>query len=97
MALTEQQRARIETNRRAAQQRRIKRGLGRGLALTTFDLTGRTPMFVLDALPAELAHVVLDSLPCEALARLALTNREWAAHVAPMLASTGTTTSLPGT
>ena len=53
MALTEQQRARRETNRRAALQRRIKLGLGRGLALTTFDLTGRTPTFVLDALPAE--------------------------------------------
>ena len=75
-----------ETNRRAAQQRRIKLGLGRGLALTTFDLTGRTPTFILDALPAELSHVVLDCLPCDALARLALTNREWAAHVAPMLA-----------
>ena len=86
MALTEQQRARRETNRRAALQRRIKLGLGRGLALTTFDLTGRTPTFILDALPAELAHVVLDCLPCDALARLALTNREWAAHVAPMLA-----------
>ena len=86
MALTEQQRARRETNRRAAQQRRIKLGLGRGFALTTFDLTGRTPTFILDALPAELAHIVLDFLPCEALARLALTNREWAAHVAPMIA-----------
>jgi hypothetical protein len=91
MALTEEQRARRETNRRAAQQRRIKLGLGRGLALTTFDLTGRTPTFVLDALPAELAHIVLDWLPCDALARLALTNREWAAHVASMLASMVTT------
>jgi hypothetical protein len=91
MALSEQQRARRETNRRAAQQRRIKLGLGRGLALTTFDLTGRTPMFVLDALPAELAHVVLDCLPCDALARLALTNREWAARIASMLASMVTT------
>ena len=71
MALTEQQRARIETNRRAALQRRIKLGLGRGLALTTFDLTGRTPTFILDALPTELAHIVIDCLPCDALARLA--------------------------
>ena len=92
MALTEQQRARRETNRRAAQQRRIKLGLGRGLALTTFDLTGRTPTFRLDALPAELSSIVLDCLPCEALARLALTNREWAAHVASMLAGWSPTT-----
>ena len=28
---------------------------------------------------------MLDCLPCDALARLALTNREWAAHVAPMI------------
>ena len=91
MALTEQQRARRETNRRAALQRRIKLGLGRGLALTTFDLTGRTPTFILDALPAELSSIVLDCLPCDALARLALTNREWAAHVASMLAEMVTT------
>ena len=39
---------------------------------------------LLEELPAELSRIVIQHLPYNALSRLALTNRQWAARVAPM-------------